>query len=254
MHLCLRCLHPESISPRQKHRSCRVIMPISTDWQILSIQRCQHEATISDSMHAALISFGAHVRRCGGSARDNQITVSNPAASHGYAGCGCGCGGGCAKQHCRAAALSCLPAILCGLKRMVPLWQTDYHPAWYFYPEHRMLFHPADYTQPYPYRERENSRGTIRGVPARDRCPCLTNALDSRKMQQTRIARCLSSRDFLAGYAKKIFACCLLDKSLLRNTIARLRRSFVFGSHVRVSGYSFVARRAVRANPAAATE
>ena len=35
-----------------------------------------------------------------------------------------------------------------------PAWQTNYKPAWYFCD--RMLFHPADYTQPYPYRERFN--------------------------------------------------------------------------------------------------
>ncbi|HEY2883520.1 MAG TPA: hypothetical protein VGJ15_13825 [Pirellulales bacterium] len=47
-----------------------------------------------------------------------------------------------------------------------PAWETPYHPAWYFYC--RMLFHPADYTQPYPYREQFD-------YPWHDpRCTCAT--------------------------------------------------------------------------------
>jgi hypothetical protein len=37
-----------------------------------------------------------------------------------------------------------------------PAWCSDYSPACYFYPHCRMLFHPADYTRPYDYRERFN--------------------------------------------------------------------------------------------------
>jgi hypothetical protein len=47
-----------------------------------------------------------------------------------------------------------------------PAWETGYRPACYFYPNHRMLFDPADYTIPYDYRERFN-------YPWNDpRCPC----------------------------------------------------------------------------------
>jgi hypothetical protein len=108
-------------------------------------------------MHAALISLVLMSGACGDIGPDSHITVSVPSASQGYAGCGCSCGGcGCTNNIAVPPLYRSCPQYARPETHTVPAWQTDYHPAWYFYPEHRMLFHPADYTQPYPYREREN--------------------------------------------------------------------------------------------------
>ena len=91
-----------------------------------------------------------------------SITVSYPPVSMPYGCPGCGCGSksdlppayGCCPDYARAGCTT------------LPAWLTNYHPAWYLYPNHRMFLDPADYAQPYPYRERFN-------YPGHDpRCQC----------------------------------------------------------------------------------
>jgi hypothetical protein len=77
-----------------------------------------------------------------------NISVSYPAPSPVYGCPGCGCGGNCALP----PAYHCCPQNAPPQISTEPAWETNYHPAWYFYG--RMFTHPADYTQPYPYRER----------------------------------------------------------------------------------------------------
>jgi hypothetical protein len=81
----------------------------------------------------------------------------------------CHCGAGCGSQNLP------VPPDYCGCPQnsrpelhTQPAWTTPYRPKCYFYPEHRMLFDPADYARPYPYRERFN-------YPWNDpRCRCVT--------------------------------------------------------------------------------
>jgi hypothetical protein len=89
-----------------------------------------------------------------------SISVSYPAPSPVYGCPGCGCGGGNGGRGCGCGgANSALPPAYRTCPENAPpqactqpAWETDYHPAWYFC--HRMFLHPADYVQPYPYRER----------------------------------------------------------------------------------------------------
>jgi hypothetical protein len=82
-----------------------------------------------------------------------NISVSYPAVSpvYGCPGCGCGCGCRGANGNVPLAYRSC-PENAPPYECTQPAWTTNYHPAWYFCD--RMLFHPADYSRPYPYRER----------------------------------------------------------------------------------------------------
>jgi hypothetical protein len=116
-------------------------------------------------MHAAVISLVLMSGACGDLPLDNQLTVSLPASCE--QGCpGCGCGFGCTNNVAVPPLYRACPQYARPETHTVPAWETDYRPAWYFYPNHRMLFHPADYSQPYPYRERMN-------YPWNDpRCPC----------------------------------------------------------------------------------
>lgn len=138
-------------------------------------------------MHAALISLLLMSGACGdqqpevvpGPAPQPQVTVSVPADDSWLfppsvtvsvppiqvpAGCGCiGCRScnfpakpmyGCCHQNDPLGPTTC------------PAWNSDYRPACYFYPNHRMLFDWNDYTMPYDYREQFN-------YPWNDpRCPC----------------------------------------------------------------------------------
>jgi hypothetical protein len=108
-------------------------------------------------MNAALISIVLMSGACGDLPADEpcdflqcpSITVSMPAMSptHGCVGCGNGV---------VPPLYRCCPQYARPELHTLPAWDTDYHPALYFYPNHRMLFHPADYAQPYPYWERFN--------------------------------------------------------------------------------------------------
>ena len=116
-------------------------------------------------MHAALISLVLMSGACGDVPPEELLPLSHPCEvtvsvpplrpPHG----------------CPACGNSVVPPLYQGCPyyapaeiHTTPAWQTGYHPAWYYYC--RMLFHPADYTQPYPYRERFN-------YPWNDpRCPC----------------------------------------------------------------------------------
>jgi hypothetical protein len=113
-------------------------------------------------MHAAIISLVLMSGACGDLPPSEGVTVySTPPATS------CGCGHGCGSQNLAVPPLyrSC-PQYSRPEMHTQPAWRTDYHPACYFYPNHRMLFDPADYAQPYPYRERFN-------YPWNDpRCPC----------------------------------------------------------------------------------
>jgi hypothetical protein len=126
-------------------------------------------------MHAALISLVLMSGACGDNppeaidavpieaippcAPPPPVTISEPPISN-WHGC-VGCGNGPVPQLYQGC-----PQYQPSEYRTQPAWNTNYHPALYFYPLHRMLFHPADYTQPYPYRERFN-------YPWNDpRCPC----------------------------------------------------------------------------------
>jgi hypothetical protein len=119
-------------------------------------------------MNAALISIVLMSGACGQVPMDEEpcdflayqsITVSLPPLNpaHGCAACG----------------NSVVPPLYQGCPQYsqpqlhtTPAFNTDYRPACYFYPNHQMLFHAANYAQPYPYWERFN-------YPWNDpRCPC----------------------------------------------------------------------------------
>lgn len=82
--------------------------------------------------------------------------------------------GGCGNIGCRSCAYGNHPLYrCCGLAEpigptMCPACSWGYRPACYFYPDHRMLFDPNDYTMHYDYREQF-------AFPWNDpRCPCAT--------------------------------------------------------------------------------
>lgn len=135
-------------------------------------------------MHAALISLILMSGACGVAPPDvisapPPVTISVPADEswmlpppvtvsvpplHLPAGCGAiGCQScnfpgtpmyGCCHQNDPLGPTTC------------PAWLSGYRPACYFYPDHRMLFDPNDYTMHYDYREQFN-------FPWHDpRCPC----------------------------------------------------------------------------------
>jgi hypothetical protein len=123
-------------------------------------------------MHAALISLVLMCGACGDVPREVEtpdppagvvlaspacsISVSYPAPG-GVLGCpGCGCG--CNNSAVPPAYRYCPEHAPAGDKTQ-PAWTTNYHPAWYLYPNHRMFLDAVDYTQPYPYRERFNYPG-----------------------------------------------------------------------------------------------
>jgi hypothetical protein len=102
-------------------------------------------------MHAALISLVLMSGACG-DVPPGEVSVAAPPV--GVAGPivpgGCAsCRNGTVPIPYRGCPNCCPPEA-----HTKPAWQTNYHPAWYFCD--RMLLHPADYTQPYPYRERFN--------------------------------------------------------------------------------------------------
>ncbi|HZZ29100.1 MAG TPA: hypothetical protein VFE46_13965 [Pirellulales bacterium] len=115
-------------------------------------------------MHAALLSLVLMSVSCGDTpprevvqavpvecvssiAPQCNISVSYPVPAPVYGCPGCGCGGNCAVP----PAYRCCPNNAPPLASTQPACETNYRPACYFY--HRMFLHPADYTQPYPYRE-----------------------------------------------------------------------------------------------------
>ena len=149
-----------SLKPRRR------LWSIKTSAQILSTQIDNAFQLVSISMHAALISLVLMSGACGDLPPPEGVTVSMPAPSP---SCGCGCASGCGSQNLAVPPMyrNC-PQFSRPELHTVPAWQTDYHPACYFYPNHRMLFDAADYAKPYPYRERFN-------YPWNDpRCRCAT--------------------------------------------------------------------------------
>ena len=105
-------------------------------------------------MNAALLSLVLVSGVCGDVPPDEQcdfltppsITVSMPAMNNPAHACP-SCGNSVVPPLYQTCPQYAQPQL-----KTTPAWNTDYHPAWYFY--HRMFLHPADYTHPYPYWER----------------------------------------------------------------------------------------------------
>jgi hypothetical protein len=109
-------------------------------------------------MHAALISLVLMSGACG---KVPHGEMSMPAPMVSVAVPAVGVEGPIAPLGCVSCRNGTVPVLYRGCPNCCPpeahtkpAWQTNYKPAWYYCD--RMLFHPADYTQPYPYRERFN--------------------------------------------------------------------------------------------------